>query len=162
MNRKIKFRVWDVRKQAFLRKSSEHAVLSNGKLIVSASGWYKDFENTNKPDYIVQLCSGLKDCNGLDVYEGDIVTVSWLGKSDRLWIVAFVPPSFIGVSLFSYNNGLSERKSIGVGNCWYTSIDAEASLPNSKIEIVGNVNENPELLEEPDKDEHDYKYEDRD
>ena len=160
MNSNRKFRVWDVRKQRFLSKSNEFALLGNGKLIVSTSDWYKDFENTNQSDYVVQLCSGVKDHRGLDIYEGDIVTVSWLGKSDRLWIVAFVPPKFIAVSPFSYDT-VHERKSVGVGNCWYTGIDAEASIPNSKIEIVGNIKENPELLEKPDADEQDYKHEDR-
>ena len=161
MKQNRKFRVWDVRKQRFLSKSNEFALLGNGKLIVSTSDWYKDFENTNQSDYVVQLCSGLKDHRGLDIYEGDIVTVSWLGKSNRMWVVAFVPPKFIGVSLFSYGSDIDERKSVGVGNCWYTSIDSEASIPHSVIEIIGNVNENPELLEAPDTDEQDYKFDDR-
>ena len=72
MNRQIKFRVWDVTNKKFLPQS-HFAILGNGKLIVSDSGHYIHFTNTNKEDYIVQEYTGLIDKYDNPIYEGDIV-----------------------------------------------------------------------------------------
>ena len=41
MNRPIKFRVWDIKNKKFLPESY-FAILGNGKLIVTLSGYYND------------------------------------------------------------------------------------------------------------------------
>ena len=72
MNTPKKFRVWDVTNKKFLPQS-HFAILGNGKLIVSDSGHYIHFTNTNKEDYIVQEYTGLIDKYDNPIYEGDIV-----------------------------------------------------------------------------------------
>ena len=72
MNTPKKFRVWDVTNKKFLPQS-HFAILGNGKLIVSDSGHYIHFTNTNKEDYIVQEYTGLTDKNGNPIFEDDIV-----------------------------------------------------------------------------------------
>lgn len=65
--------------------------------------------------------TGLKDVNGKDIYEGDILYINSLGKNGK---VIFQSCCFI----LEYENG-------------------ENDLFDSKDEVIGNIYENPELLE---------------
>lgn len=75
MNTQLKFRVWDVKNKRFLSQS-HFAILGNGKLIVTNSGYYTHFDNTNDGDYIVHRYTGIKDVNNDKIYEGDILIIN--------------------------------------------------------------------------------------
>ena len=118
----IMFRVWDKRKGCFLDKSiNEFAVLGNGKLIVSDSDWYSEFQNTNPDDYEVSQYTGLKDKNNQLIFFGDIVNTKF------------------GEFAVEYNSGLGcfrlESKDTGFN-----------MLYSLEMEVIGNIYQNADLV----------------
>ena len=132
MNRPIKFRVWDVKNKKFLPESY-FAILGNGKLIVTLSGYYNDFTNTNQDDYVVQQYTGLTDSNDNPIYEGDILKISYGTMGDVIGQVLYEADE--GGYLFQW-----ERKG---PNQNYKNLNCDVAFESV---IVGNIFENKELL----------------
>lgn len=130
MIREIKFRVWCKQYEQFIQ-FNKMIFLEDGSL------WYVQgvdenekeidppyFENQN--DWELMQYTGLKDKNGVEIYEGDIVRCFRDGPSE----VVFKKGCF---GLETY---------IAIGN-YYSTFDEVYGY----CEIIGNIYENPELLE---------------
>lgn len=83
--------------------------------------------------------TGLKDCNGLDIYEGDILKDSpdeYFEDSEQLFIVKWFG-EYCGFTFHRNNTEIYENSSDLMG------------ISNSSVllELIGNIYENPELLE---------------
>lgn len=72
--------------------------------------------------------TGSTDKNGTKIFEGDIVKRYWLAENH--------------IYTIDYDNGLASF--IGQRNANYTTFDCDAT----ELEIIGNIYDNPELLEE--------------
>ena len=103
MNNRFKFRVWDVKNKKFLPESY-FAILGNGKLIVTLSGYYNDFTNTNQDDYVIQQYTGLTDKNGNLIFEGDIVQYNQNSSYDNMDFIAKWSDDKLGF-IFQSNSG---------------------------------------------------------
>lgn len=76
-------------------------------------------------EIVIERYTGLKDINGTDIYEGDIL-IDDTGEPVEYWVVKFADGGFVG-------------ECAGV---------AESLFELTNLEVIGNIHENPELVEE--------------
>lgn len=119
--RELKFRAWDTIDLCFVCDEWINENIAE----VGAWFWYG-----NKPkEIIIMQYTGLKDKNGKEIYEGDIVVVDW-GCNDYL----------IGA------NKLNKPFVMEFRNYSWFPFSHILPAPHD-IEVIGNIYENPELLE---------------
>lgn len=102
-------------------------------------------EQRDPEDHIFMQYIGMKDKDGKEIYEGDIVETTWISDKPVVGVVYFFFGRFIGVRGYDPDCLPDESWS---GNCWYFSMqDWIFSIPNSYYKVIGNIYENTELLE---------------
>lgn len=98
-------------------------------------------ENYDKTPYVdettVGQYTGLKDKNGKEIYEGDIISVN--GKYPKLIRYIDEWASYCLANLTDLDCDLKTRYWHQVSPCWWTDYKRE-------IKVIGNVYDNPELL----------------
>jgi len=127
--REIKFRVWD--------EKNDRMVID---FFVGSGGNCYRFDRDGPflcPKLRMMQYTGLKDKNGVEIYEGDIVHV------DRHCTAWFIEYGSFGDAAFYAINGLNSCRLLESGQfCAEFSIVAEPV----ECEVIGNIHENPELL----------------
>ena len=129
--REIKFRAWD----CALEQIVEWEYLRDTEL-------FDDGFDSNR--WALMQFTGLRDMNGTEIYEGDILKLSY-----------GIPPTSDTVEVVWYSDyylDMEDEKSITYCGWWFKNIrqngcSAPAGLEyQNDIEIIGNIYENPELL----------------
>src|SRR3990167_1661585 len=151
MERILKFRVWDAENKKILSWSEIwHSVVLLPR--EHLDGFNKDVYfpfislaiQSPETKYIVQQFTGYKDNNNKEIYEGDIV------KTDPAHITNLLRfdenPVYTKGEIMWLCGGFKVGQS-GIGATWLGNFVACHCCPCG-LEIIGNVLENPELLEE--------------
>lgn len=133
MKREIKFRAWDnIRhKMHFnVEEGVDLGVSVNFACILRTSSEMIDFD--------VMQFTGLKDKNGKDIYEWDIVQKWHYNK--KKWIAIVEHIDYIDSKIDGYK---------GKNVSGFYLVNDDWDYPNEEfvdIEVIGNIYENPELL----------------
>lgn len=86
MSREIKFRIWDKYSGYFIKISDtdKHYLSQNGDIIIIDEMGF--IYETDKKNYIINEYTGLKDSEGYEIYEDDIV---WNEYDEEYQVVIF-------------------------------------------------------------------------
>lgn len=124
MNREIKFKVWDIEeKEMYEPHKIEYINFYDGFVTLKVVGFI-EFEDAELLQY-----TGLKDKNGKEIYEGDII------KRESM-----APGGLDRIGKITIEDGVIWIESNVDSVCLFDEID--------ELEVIGNIYENPELLEE--------------
>ena len=127
--RELKFRVWDKKRKCYAERIQTlntscpyHDRMNMPKGVMTFSKWVLR-------RYVIEQFTGLKDENGKEIYEGDIVTLN--GEWEEI--------DYVDCHIVTFKDGCFR-----IGNGY----ENEAGSYLSDWRVIGNIHENPELLEE--------------
>lgn len=130
--REIKFRVWDKKKKKMYLVAGIDFALEKVEIWVETlkdkvgiTSKMREFSDVELMQY-----TGLKDKNGVEVYQGDIVRCTRGCPHEVIWLEEY-GGTFVGGMPAWYLSGLME------GYAW-----------TGEEEVLGNIYANPELLKE--------------
>lgn len=122
---RLKFRAWDIDEKRFIYPNKRY----QGHFILDLNGRFHNLQNGSGGDeYVVQQWTGLKDSEGKEIFEGDIIRGKFLDtdynhlktiNAEVVWVERYA----------SFNIGIEEWRYSG-----------------EPVTIIGNIFEHSELL----------------
>lgn len=147
MSREIKFRIYDTdEKQMFYQEDIDYIDINNEIAYINQDGGGYDYLiDFVYGDGKLMQYTGLKDKNGKEIYDGDILRCKCLKKCKL---------DSCAEKVIQYKNSIIEWWESGC-NLGYRLRDSKGKtmmikpthLRTMEVEVIGNIYENPELLE---------------
>ena len=126
MLREIKFRAWDkeLERMLYIKRLPDIGIMFNGEPVFD-DGYRETIIDKWIDNYELMQYTGLHDKNGKEIYEGDILKID----DSLMCDVVF------------------ENGSFQIKTNQHQGISALCQERAGRLECVGNIHENPELLE---------------
>ena len=129
MSRELKFRVWNEFENKFM--PSGFIGISDGKFIDLKNGSV----HFDSDDKIVDQFTGLRDRNGKEIYDNDLVNAEFIHKNgEKDYFYNFLITYHENESAFFYDGDLGE------------SIPLMQISKQYDLKVIGNIHENGDLL----------------
>lgn len=137
--REIKFRAW-----------MENKMLSHEDLVDMDQEFYAMYTILTEPqeDITFMQYTGLKDKNGKEIYEGDII---YWEINNGVGIESYTAIVKWSENLVEEGWSQTFKWLVGYTGNYYRGSYDELSTPaayNDELQVIGNIYENPEVLEE--------------
>ena len=149
--REIKFRAWTYWEHAI--SGIKYKMLYSGDITEKGKGRALDFpfEVDDKFVFNIMQYTGLKDKNGREIYEGDILSYKHIKYTDcsKEEIEDIEKEVLIGLITYRPLASIIKPYSENVMCLGYDNINKEClviDLESEELEVVGNIYENPDLL----------------
>lgn len=129
----IKFRVWNRQSKEYIT-GNRARVDGDGLLYIdriTVKNCFRPPHTRKNPWFIVEQYTGLKDKNGTEIYEGDVVET----------------PEYPGKIVYNEKYACFELWRPRSSDC-FIALTHQQDIGMGDLEVVGNIHENPELLEE--------------
>lgn len=140
--RELKFRAWDNLEKDYLNEE-DIAIDNLGNIFIferydnnDSDLWYtRILPDLDNKRHVIEQYTGLKDKNGTEIYEGDIIRA----------------PEYIGRIFYDEEYAYFKLKTSRSDHC-FIALMQQLEIEMDDLEVVGNIHENPELLEEKHED----------
>lgn len=149
--REIKFRAWDNLTESIV--SWENLKFDKDQHDDEICFYEQDSEYSyvGGADFEIMQYTGLKDKNGREIYENDITELEVDGDIRR-FVAKIKTVVREVVSHPSFDDDVAKVAITGVVFEWngfelFPCVDKDGEFDNSKMVVVGNIYENPDLLE---------------
>ncbi len=149
--RQFKFRAWDSQRKRFMKSHIDATfnVDLDGNITAENYSIYPTFRCGIKQLEITQF-TGLLDKSGKEIYEGDLLKNSGKTKIEVCNNNKVVESPYWEISKVVFVEGCFKKIIIAQENSYFGAIPSRPMSifrPHEYLEVIGNIYENPELLE---------------
>ena len=154
MNREIKFRAWDNKNKRYV--NIVRLILDQFGALDYADVVYKGkIYKLYKSEIILEQDTGVKDKNGGEIYDGDIVSLEYYEKpfGKKKWVKIYPNKDGEDINRVEFEEGYFKFSNVGKDGYGselffsdYGEWIAKERACKYVAEVIGNINENKELL----------------